>query len=161
MRLFFEVHSEALRLFRKSVPPIMILSSIEKLLQWPAMSKQNILIADDDPVLREAYRRKFKWSGYEIRLAGSGEETVRMIGEKAPDLLICDIAMPHKDGWWVVDQFPKKKRAFPVVMLTNLENEETRKRCALQADGYFIKKDMDLVTLVQMAASILAADQTT
>ncbi len=116
----------------------------------------NILIVEDDPYLREAYIRRFARTQFAVRTASDGEEGVRLIKEQAPDLLICDIMMPGKDGWWVLQQFPKKKRAFAVLMLTNLEDEETRSRCAeLGADGYLVKKDMSLHTLISTAEQFL------
>jgi len=123
---------------------------------YSVMSNTHILIAEDDPVLREAYVRKFARHGYEIRTAENGEVAATMIREQVPDLLICDIMMPQRDGWAVLEQFPKGQRSFPVIMLTNLEDEETRERCQRLADGYFVKKDMTLKTLVEMAASLLS-----
>jgi CheY-like chemotaxis protein len=120
------------------------------------MVKANVLIAEDDPTLREIYIRKFRRAGYEIRTAENGEVAAQMIRTQPPDILICDIVMPVRDGWWVLEQFPKDTRAFPVIMLTNLVEDDTRLRCDTLADGYFVKKDMTLLTLLQMVAALLA-----
>ncbi|MSR87504.1 response regulator [Candidatus Peribacteria bacterium] len=120
------------------------------------MQMGKILIAEDDPVLREAYVRKFARSGYTIRTAENGDQASQMIKEEAPDLLVCDIMMPGHDGWWVLGQFPKGKRPFLVIMLTNLADTSTRDRSQKEADGYFVKKDMTLLTLVSMATSLLS-----
>ena len=118
--------------------------------------KRTILIAEDDPLLREVYVRRFARTPFEVRTAKDGEEAVAMIKESAPDLLICDMMMPKKEGWWVLEQFPKETRPFPAIMLTNMEDDATRKRCAdLGVDGYLVKKDMSLATLVAKAEELL------
>lgn len=120
------------------------------------MSNTNILIAEDDPILREAYIRKFSLTHFKVRTAENGEEADKMIKQSAPDLLICDIMMPIKDGTWVLEQYPKDKRSFPVIMLTNMEDDASHALCKkLGMDGYFIKKDMSLHTLVEMAEDLL------
>jgi CheY-like chemotaxis protein len=120
---------------------------------------RTILIAEDDPYLREAYLRRFARTSFSVRTAHDGEEAVAMIQEQTPDLLICDIMMPGKDGWWVLSQLPKKKRLFPVIMLTNLEDDETQEQCKRNAvDGYLVKKDMSLKTLVETAEHLLKED---
>jgi CheY-like chemotaxis protein len=118
-------------------------------------SGPDILIAEDDPVLREAYLRRFARTNFNVRAAENGDQTVRMINEKTPDLLICDILMPVRDGIWVLEQFPKKSRKFPVIMLTNLGDDASREKCAaLGMDGYLIKKDMSLHLLVETAENL-------
>jgi DNA-binding response OmpR family regulator len=116
----------------------------------------SILIAEDDPYLRAAYVRRFARTPLRVRVAHDGAEAARLIGEEAPDLLICDIMMPNHDGWWVLERYPKAIRGFPVIMLTNLDNEDTRTRCAhLGVDGFLVKSQMSLRTLVETAERLL------
>lgn len=116
----------------------------------------DILIAEDDPILREAYLRRFARTNFQVRTAENGHQAAEMIREKAPDVLICDIMMPVHDGVWVLEQFPKKSRKFPVIMLTNLGDDASREKCAkLGMDGYLIKKDMSLHLLVEMTENLL------
>lgn len=116
----------------------------------------SILIAEDDPVLREAYLRRFALTNLEIRTAQNGEQAIAEIRKKAPDLLICDIMMPVHDGFWVLEQLPKKARTFPVIMLTNMEDDVSQKKCTdMGVDGYLVKKNMSLHTLVSMTEQLL------
>lgn len=117
--------------------------------------KNHILIAEDDPVLREAYERKFKRAGFTLETVKNGEEAVKRLQEKTPDLFICDVMMPGRDGWWVLEQFPREKRRFPVIMLTNLMDDQTRERCQALADGYLTKSTMTLASLIDMMKHIL------
>ena len=120
------------------------------------MTKPTILVAEDDPVLRSLYEKKFTLEGWDVRSAADGEETMSALKEKAPDILICDIHMPKVDGFQVLQSCPKKDRAFPVIMLTNFDQPEFKLRALeLGADDYFVKKDMTMRTLVEMVKRLL------
>lgn len=121
------------------------------------MPKANILIAEDDAVLREVYIKKFTLSGYEIRVASNGEEALKQVEEEKPDILILDIHMPVIDGFTVLENFPKENRPFPVIMLTNFGDDKSRKRGdELGADDFFVKSEMTIKSLITMVDSLLA-----
>jgi DNA-binding response OmpR family regulator len=87
------------------------------------MSKSTIIFAEDDPLLRNIYLKKFSLAGYEVLPASDGEEAVKLIKEKSPDLLVLDISMPKMDGFQVLELYPKASRTFPVILLTNFDTE--------------------------------------
>ncbi|MEK7591686.1 MAG: response regulator [Patescibacteria group bacterium] len=121
------------------------------------MARGNILIAEDDPVLRNLYVKKFTIAGFAIRTAENGEETIQKVLEQAPDLLLLDIHMPKIDGFGVLEKFPKEERGFPVILLTNFEEEKYKERGReLGADDYFVKKDMTIRSLLNMVERLLA-----
>jgi two-component system response regulator AdeR len=122
------------------------------------MGKTDILIGEDDTVLRTLYEKKFTIEGFSVRSAVDGEEILRMIGEKKPDLLLLDIHMPKVDGFQVLRELPKKDRGFPVIMLTNFGQEEFKLRALeLGADDYFVKKDMTMRSLLEMVKRLIKA----
>lgn len=125
-----------------------------------ADSKADIVIAEDDAVLREVYQKKFSLSGYAIRLAQNGEEAVALIAQKMPDIAILDVHMPILDGFGVLEKFPRDKRAFPVIMLTNFGDEKSKTRGKeLGADDYFVKSEMTIKSLLAMVEALLKAKQ--
>ena len=122
----------------------------------PVRKRPVIFIAEDDTVLQEAYRRRFARTRFTVYFARNGLQAETLLRKSPPDLLICDVMMPERDGWWVLQQFPRASRGYPVLMLTNLDDEETRRRCtALGADGFLVKKDMSLASLVATAEQLL------
>ncbi len=124
------------------------------------MSKADILIAEDDAVLREVYTKKFTISGYSIRTAENGEEAIAEIQKKEPDILILDINMPILDGFGVLERYPKGQRSFPIIMLTNFGDDKNRVRGQeLGADDYFIKSEMTIRKLLEMVETLLKAKQ--
>lgn len=116
----------------------------------------DIIIAEDDAVLREVYQKKFTIAGYQIRLAQDGEEAVALITQKIPDIAILDVHMPILDGFGVLEKFPREKRGFPVIMLTNFGDEKSKARGKeLGADDYFVKSDMTIKSLLTMVEALL------
>lgn len=121
------------------------------------MIKPDILIAEDDPVLRNLYVKKFSVSGFPIRAVEDGEQALAALQERFPQVLVLDIHMPKVDGFQVLEQYPKSTRAFPVIMLTNFADEKSRERGKdLGADEYFIKKDMTIKSLLEMVDRVYA-----
>jgi len=122
------------------------------------MEKANILVAEDDPVLREVYMKKFSISGYGIRAVQNGEEAIQAIEESTPDLVLLDINMPVIDGFGVLEKYPKEGRSFPVIMLTNFGDDRNKERGKeLGADDYFIKSEMTMRKLLEMVEGLMKA----
>ena len=120
------------------------------------MATYNILIAEDDTVLRDLYLRKFDKETYEVRTASNGEEALGLIQVRPPDLLILDINMPVLDGFGLLERLPKEKRTFPVIILTNFNDQANRDRgTTLGVDDYFVKKDMTIKSLMEMVVRLL------
>ncbi|OGJ62920.1 hypothetical protein A3A67_00285 [Candidatus Peribacteria bacterium RIFCSPLOWO2_01_FULL_51_18] len=119
-------------------------------------NRHKILIAEDDSVLQDLYLRKFNKDAFEVRTASNGQEALDSIAKDVPDMLLLDINMPVMDGFEVLEKLPKDKRAFPVIVLTNFDDQANRERGkALQVDDYFVKKDMTIKTLVEMVERLL------
>jgi DNA-binding response OmpR family regulator len=120
------------------------------------MEKAKIIVAEDDTVLRDLYLRKFDKSAYDVRTAGNGQETLDLVAKEAPDLLLLDINMPVMDGFQVLEKLPKNQRAFPVIILTNFDDQTNRARgTTLGVDDYFVKKDMTVKSLIEMVERLL------
>ncbi len=117
--------------------------------------KPDILIAEDDAVLRNLYIKKFSVAGFPIRAVEDGEQALKELEIRFPDVLVLDIHMPKMDGFQVLEKYPPATRAFPVIMLTNFADERSKERGReLGADDYFIKKDMTIKSLLEMVERV-------
>ena len=120
------------------------------------MAKSTILIVEDDTVLRDLYLRKFSPEVYDVRMAGNGQEALELIAKSRPDLVLLDINMPVLDGFGFLEKLPREQRSFPIVILTNFDDQANRDRGAkLGIDDYFVKKDMTIKSLVTMVEKLL------
>lgn len=123
------------------------------------MAKGDILIAEDDSVLRNLYIKKFSVEGYSVRTAEDGEQALEEVNKRTPDVLILDINMPKKDGFQVLQDLPAAaERPYPVIVLTNFGDDKTKERAEqFGADDLFVKKDMTIKSLLEMSERLLAA----
>lgn len=114
---------------------------------------KKILIADDEENIVISLEFLMKREGFEVIVAGDGEEALQRIHDDAPDLVLLDVMMPKKSGFEVCQEV----RADPalngvrILMLTAKGRDtEVAKGLALGADGYMTKpfSTKELVTQV-------------
>ncbi len=122
------------------------------------MPAPNILIAEDDAVLREVYVKKFTIGGFTIRAVKDGQEAITEIEKEKPDLVILDLNMPVLDGFAVLERFPRAQRTFPIIVLSNFGDTKNQERSiGLGADDFFIKSEMTIKTLLEKVMTLLKA----
>jgi YesN/AraC family two-component response regulator len=61
-----------------------------------------ILVVDDEPMIREGLKLALEMEGHKTYTACDGNEAIRMMEERKPDLVITDIIMPESDGIEVI-----------------------------------------------------------
>ena len=83
------------------------------------MPKRALLCDDEIHILRAA-EFKLKKAGYEVRIAGDGQEAWEAIEEQKPDILVTDCQMPRLDGFGLVQRVRENPDTedLPVLMLT-------------------------------------------
>jgi two-component system response regulator MprA len=91
------------------------------------MVSVKILVVDDERAVRESLKRALELEGYEIELAGDGEDALRRLETEAqPDAVILDVLMPGADGLEVCRRLRKSGSQLPVLMLTARAEVENR-----------------------------------
>ncbi|MGB9629052.1 MAG: sigma-54-dependent transcriptional regulator, partial [Thermodesulfobacteriota bacterium] len=82
------------------------------------MSKDKILVADDEQSMREFLEIMLKKEGYKVFLAPNGEEVVKMIEKDIFDLVLLDIRMPKLDGISALKKIKSVNPETIVIMIT-------------------------------------------
>ncbi len=59
---------------------------------------RRILVAEDNPALGQVIRFNLERAGFDVQVAGNGEEATQLIAGQTFDLVITDLQMPHMDG---------------------------------------------------------------
>ena len=99
-----------------------------------------ILIADDDPHIRELVVHFLDQAGHATVEAGDGEEALAAVAAGRVDLAILDVMMPRMDGWQVCRRIKSGGRDLPVIMLTARgESSQKVRGFELGADDYVVK----------------------
>ena len=107
-----------------------------------------ILVVDDERVMREGLKGLLSGEGFAVRTARDGEDALRKISERAPDLVLLDVMMPKMNGFRTCEEIRKTDAALPVIFLTAKDSEADQVRgLGLGADDY-ISKDAGEALLI-------------
>ena len=109
-----------------------------------------ILCIEDEVVLREDIAEELEDAGYDVHQAGDGNEGLEMILKLEPDLVICDITMPHMNGHELVKTLRENHPQCadtPFIFLSALaDRHDILEGLNLGADDYLTKPiDFDLL----------------
>lgn len=103
------------------------------------MAGTQIVVAEDDPAIRELVAEHLERSGYGVVAVGDGYAALRAAREVA-DLLVLDLGLPGIDGFDIVRMLQREGRGLPTVMLTARTQEIDRiVGFELGADDYVCK----------------------
>lgn len=126
------------------------------------MSKKNnkivVAIIEDERMLADMYATKFELEGFTAVKANDGAAGMELIKKVRPNIILLDIIMPKYDGFAVLKMIKDdpQLRAIPVVLLTNLaQDEDTKKGKQLGAVDYFVKANHTPAEVVVKAKQIL------
>jgi diguanylate cyclase (GGDEF)-like protein len=101
-----------------------------------------ILIAEDEPSLRENLQWMLEMEGYTVLAACDGRDALAQAGESLPDLVITDVMMPHLDGYGLVKALREQESTAttPLIMLSaKADRGDIRAGMNLGADDYITK----------------------
>ncbi|MBD2864373.1 response regulator transcription factor [Paenibacillus oceani] len=101
--------------------------------------KTTILIADDDPHIRELLRFYLRKELYAVLEAADGAEALRILESEHVQLAVVDVMMPVMDGWELCRHI-REYANIPIIMLT-AKGEINDKEIAFRAgtDDYLVK----------------------
>ena len=119
----------------------------------PAKKGKKILIVEDEHPLAHALELKFTHEGYDVTLAPDGEAGIKIANAESFDMILLDLIMPKLDGFGFLEQLKKKS---PVIVLSNLGQEEDKKRAeSLGVKGYFVKSNTPITDIINKVKSLL------
>ena len=110
-----------------------------------------ILVVDDERVLRDGIKAVLSGEGFAVRTARDGEEALKKIAEKRPDLVLLDVMMPKMNGFRCCERIRETDRILPVIFLTAKDAEADQVRgIGLGADDFVSKSASDAVLLARI-----------
>ena len=114
-------------------------------------AKKTILIAEDEKPMAMIMERKLKLSGFEVIVVHDGEKAVAAITAGGIDLVLLDLIMPKMNGFAVMEEMKAKKIKIPVIVLSNLsQDEDEAKAKDLGAVAFFIKSNVSMEQVVKI-----------
>lgn len=106
------------------------------------MNKKKVLFIEDDPNLLNNVKEILEEEEYIVKTEIDGESGIKTAFEWSPDIIICDIAIPLKNGYEVLQEVVsnQKTKSIPFIFLTaKVEKDDIRRGMKLGADDYIFK----------------------
>ena len=121
-------------------------------------SQKTVLVVDDEKPIVDILVYNLKKEGYNTLEANDGEEAVRLVIEKKPDLVLLDIMLPKMDGLTVCKKI-RHNYNIPIIMLS-AKDEEIDKILGLElgADDYITKPFSVRELIARVKANLRKSD---
>jgi DNA-binding NtrC family response regulator len=118
------------------------------------IEKVNILVAEDEPDLRDILKVTLEQEGYGAILAGDGDEAIKKMEEESFQMALIDIKMPGVNGKELVSKIKQINPRLPIVIITG--SPDFMEEVSLKKQAYeYIYKPFRLNGLVKVVKGAL------
>ena len=117
-----------------------------------------ILVADDAPEIRSLLTLRLGALNYDVLEAADGNQTMDMVREHHPDLVILDVMMPGKNGWEVAKEMRHDARfkKIGIIVLTAIGEKINEMTSPLYGADAYMDKPFDFKKLEGLIKEVLA-----
>jgi len=117
-----------------------------------------VLVVDDSLSVRKVVEKALESRGLQVLAAASGSEAIAMIDRDQPDVVICDVILPDKDGYQIC-QYVRTHPALgstPVLLISGVDNGTVQARAAEVLSNEVMFKPFGVEDLVRRIDKLLA-----
>ena len=109
-----------------------------------------VLVIDDNDEFREILAELLNLNGFEVNLADSGTMALKLLNERIPDLIMCDIVMSEMGGYEVLNAIRTNKqfRDIPFIFSTALSEKADRLKSELNNVNHYLVKPYNETELI-------------
>jgi DNA-binding response OmpR family regulator len=112
--------------------------------------KKRILVLEDEKPLAHALELKLTKEGFDVVVANNGDRGIELLEKESFDIVLSDLIIPGTDGFGILEMVKNKKMKVPVIIMTNLNQEEDKKKTEdLGASGFFVKSNSTVSQIVE------------
>lgn len=121
---------------------------------------KTILVAEDREASRELARTLLEHSGYSVLEASNGAEAIQIARDRLPDLVLCDLQMPVKNGFEVLHELRADERfkSTPIVALTASAMMGDKDKAMIEGFTAYLTKPLSLAAIRRELARLLQGD---
>ena len=113
-----------------------------------------VLVVDDEPNMRVTLRDILQHEGYEVMVAATGEEAVRMCSEQVFSFVLLDLRMPGMDGVETFRQIRKLQSGIRVIMMSAYSIDAQKDEALNEGAIAFLSKPLALDQLMKLVGEI-------
>ncbi len=115
-----------------------------------------ILIVEDEKPLAHALALKMEHEGFTTEIAGNGADGMKAALAGSYVVILLDLIMPEVDGFAILQALQEKNIKTPVIVLSNLGQDEDREKAKkLGAKEYFVKANTPIADILKKVKEIL------
>jgi signal transduction histidine kinase/CheY-like chemotaxis protein len=123
----------------------------------PELTGLRVLVVDDEPDARELLRTVLEGCGVEVTTASTADDALQCFQKAPPDLLVSDIGMRGKDGYWLIQQIRRlpadEGGRVPAVAVTAYAATKDRTRALLEGFTNHVSKPTEPQELLAVVAA--------
>jgi DNA-binding response OmpR family regulator len=120
--------------------------------------RKRVLIVEDEKPMAKALELKLRHSGFAAKVAYNGQEAIDILNKETFDIMVLDLVMPVVDGFGVLEFTHKKGMKMPIIVASNLSQEEDEKRAkSLGAVDYLVKSNTPINDVVKRVTDIIGS----
>ena len=124
----------------------------------PRLAGVRVLIVDDAPYVREVVVAILTQDGAKVTAVGSAEEALAALQSERPDVLLSDLAMPGRGGYWLIGKVralpPERGGVTPAAALTAYTGPEHRASVLRAGFQLHVEKPIALEALISVVATL-------
>ena len=120
------------------------------------MTGCDVLVIDDEPVVREAVRRVLEADGFSVATADDAAAGLEHPGLVACRLVLCDIMLPDRSGMEVLHEVTIRRPGVPVVLMTGYATPDLSERAREAGAAAFLAKPFEASELTACVRRVLA-----
>lgn len=114
-----------------------------------------ILLVDDDARLSMILQNYLELNNFSVRSAASGEEALRLCGERLPDMILLDVRMPGIGGLETLRRIRQGYAGIPIVVITYVDEEGVRAEAAALGVREYLLKPVNFEDLKVLLHDVL------
>jgi CheY-like chemotaxis protein len=112
-------------------------------------TKPTVVICDDNEDVLEVVSMIVRRAGYTVITANGHKELLPLIDSAKPNLLICDIRMPERDGFWIAEHLQMQGLRIPIIFMTAYDSNLYRTYAPFVGSVGFVTKPIDSQELLK------------
>ncbi|HAM39259.1 MAG TPA: hypothetical protein DCP53_07720 [Elusimicrobia bacterium] len=122
-----------------------------------SMGNKKILVIEDQKSIVELLKLNLTINGYDVIIARDGEEGVKKVFDKYPDLIILDIKLPKSDGFQVCQQLKNniQTKHIPIIFLSAFTQKTIVEKGKEVGGDFFVQKPFDAIELIKIIKKLL------
>jgi DNA-binding response OmpR family regulator len=118
---------------------------------------QNILIVEDEQLVRWSLSHALSKAGFNITTVGSGDVAMEQLQSAHYDLVITDIDLPKLNGYEVATQVKQYSSQIPVILTSAIGEGDARLKLKKECIDSFIEKPFDLNEVTAIVTQLLSS----